>query len=65
MTCARIAALMTLSIFRPKVKDPLNIGKSGNLGLIFMSMISYPDEIFREDDFGLPTQPFSKQQEIE
>jgi hypothetical protein len=54
MTSARIAALMMLSIFRAKVQEPLNVQKSGNLGMIFLSMISYPDEIFREDDFGMP-----------
>jgi len=40
----------------------LNVSKSGNLGLIFLSMVSYPDEIFREDDFGM--QVFSKSDEI-
>jgi hypothetical protein len=54
MTSARIAALMMLSVFRPEIQEPLNIKNSGNLGLIFISMITYPDEIFREDDFGLP-----------
>ena len=29
-----------------------------------MSMLSYPDEIFREDEFGAPSNTFSKQNEI-
>lgn len=58
VTSTRIAALMILAIFRAKKKEMLNVSKSGNLGLIFLSMVSYPDEIFREDDFGMQT--FSK-----
>jgi len=54
MTSARIAALMMLSVIRPEVQEPLHVGKSGNIGMIFLSMITYPDEIFREDDFGMP-----------
>lgn len=55
ITSARIAALMTLSIFRPEKKQVLNVNKSGNIGMIFLSMVTYPDEIFREDDFGIPS----------
>jgi hypothetical protein len=54
ITSARIAALMMLSIFRPEKKEALNVSKSGNIGMIFLSMVTYPDEIFREDDFGMP-----------
>jgi hypothetical protein len=61
MTEVRITALMILSIFRPKEVEPLNVGKSGNLGLIFLSMLNYADEIFAEDDFGLPTETKSHQ----
>jgi hypothetical protein len=45
---------MMLSIFRPEKKEALNVSKSGNIGMIFLSMVTYPDEIFREDDFGMP-----------
>jgi RhoGAP domain len=54
MTSARIAALMMLSVIRAEKQEPLHVGKSGNIGMIFLSMITYPDEIFREGDFGMP-----------
>jgi hypothetical protein len=54
-----------LSIFRPKEVEPLNVSKSGNLAHIFLAMISFPDEIFKEDDFGMPTQTLSRTQEID
>jgi hypothetical protein len=45
---------MMLSVFRAEKQEALNVSKSGNLGMIFLSMVTYPDEIFREDDYGLP-----------
>ena len=65
MTSGRIVALMMLSIFRPKNREALNVSASGNIGLIFLSMVSYPDEIFKEDDFGMPSQTLSKEEEIQ
>jgi hypothetical protein len=55
---------MMLSIFRPEKKEALNVSKSGNIGMIFLSMVTYPDEIFREDDFGIPSVNPSKQEQI-
>ena len=55
---------MMLSIFRPEKKEALNVSKSGNIGMIFLSMVTYPDEIFREDDFGLPQVLLTKQEQI-
>lgn len=61
MTSARIAALMMLSVIRAESQEPLHVGKSGNIGMIFLSMITYPDEIFLEDDFGMPAQTKAEQ----